>query len=115
MLDIKNVLEFINGIIVIPIALITFFLLIYLVVYLRNKDPDVIRSKIFLKYHEFKKAFFLLAAFAFILVLHVSLIYIPQFFLIEEIPFIEDLQHFFGLTLALITITFAYYLYRSLQ
>ncbi len=115
MLDIKNFLEIINGIVVIPIAIITFFLLIYLVVYLRNKDPDVIRSKIFLNYNKFKKAFFLLAAFAFILVMHVSLIYLPQFFSLEEIPLIYDLQHFFGLTLALITIAFAFYLYRSLK
>lgn len=79
MIVLKNVLEFINELLVIPISIITLVLLMYIVIYLWKKNPDVIRSRIFLKYREFKKAFLLLAVFAFMLVLHVTLIYIPKF------------------------------------
>ncbi|MCZ7395876.1 MAG: hypothetical protein ABOK23_00710 [Candidatus Methanoperedens sp.] len=47
MIILQNVLEVINEIIVLPVAVITFFLLVYIVAYLWQKDPDVIRSKIF--------------------------------------------------------------------
>lgn len=114
MMDIKNVLEVIIEIVVLPITIIAFFLLMYIVVYLWKKDPDIIRSRIFLKYLEFKKAFLLLVVFAFVLILHVSLIYIPHFFSIEEDPLIEDIQRIFGLVLALIMITFVYLLFRSI-
>ena len=115
MLDVKNVLEIINEIVVIPAAIITFSLLMYIVYYLWNKDPDIIRSKIFLKYDEFKKAFLLFALFAFVLILHVSLIYVPHLFSLEEDPLIEDIQRFFGLALTLILITFVFYIYRSMK
>ncbi len=113
MVDIKNALEIINDIILIPLALIAFLLLIYIVFYLNKKDPDVIRSRIFLKYNEFKKAFILLAAFAFILILHVLLIYIHHYLLEEE--FIEDIQRFFGLILALIMVEFVYVIFRCMK
>lgn len=48
-MDIKNVLEIINEVVLLPITIITFLLLIYVVFYLSKKDPDVVRSKIFLK------------------------------------------------------------------
>ncbi|MCX9010976.1 MAG: hypothetical protein OIN66_07630 [Candidatus Methanoperedens sp.] len=115
MLDMKNALEIINEVVVIPAAIITFSLLMYIVYYLWNKDPDVIRSRIFLKYGEFKKAFLLFALFAFVLILHVSLIYIPHLFSLEDSPLIEDLQRFFGLALTLILITFVSYIYRSMR
>lgn len=112
MIDVKNVLEVINEVVVLPITIITFFLLMYIVVYLWKKDPDVIRSRIFLKYREFKKAFLLLAVFAFVLILHVALIYIPHFFLFSSL-IIEDVQRAFGLILVLIMITSAYFIFRS--
>lgn len=115
MLDVKNALEIINEVVIIPAAIIIFSLLMYIVFYLRNKDPDIIRSKIFLRYEEFKKAFMLFALFAFVLILHVSLIYIPHLFLSIEYPLIEDVQRFFGLTLTLIMITFVSYIYRSMK
>jgi hypothetical protein len=115
MVDLKNAIEILNEVIIVPIAIITFLILMYIVVYLNKKDPDVIRSRIFLRYEEFKRAFFLLAAFAFVLILHVSLIYIPHFYSLEESPLIEDFQKFFGLTLAVITITFVFYLYKSIK
>ncbi len=115
MLDAKNALEIINEVVIIPAAIIIFSLLMYIVVYLRNKDPDIIRSKIFLKYEEFKKSFMLFALFAFVLIIHVSLIYIPHFFLLKDDPLIDDIQRFFGLTLTLIMITFVIYIYRSMK
>ena len=114
-MDVKNALEVINEVVVLPVAIITFFLLIYIVIYLWKKDPDVIRSKIFLKYREFKQAFLLLAVFAFVLVIHVSLIYIPPFYELGNNPLIEDLQRFFGFALAIILINFVAYLYRSMK
>jgi|GEM_PF-847816 len=110
---IKNVIEVINEMIVLPVAILTFFLLIYIGIYLWKTDPDVVRSRIFLKYHEFKKAFLLLTVFAFVLILHVSLIYIPQFFSYYS-PLIYDIQRIFGLILVLVMITFVYYIFRSI-
>lgn len=114
MIDIKNVLEVINEIVVLPIAVLTFFLLMYIVIYLWKKDPDVIRSRIFLKYREFKKAFLMLAAFAFVLILHVSLIYVPHFFSFDS-HLIDDVQRLFGLILVLIMISFVYLIFRSIS
>lgn len=114
MIDIKNVLEVTNEIVVLPIAVLTFFLLIYIVTYLWKKDPDIIRSKIFLHYREFKKAFLLLAVFALVLMLHVSLIYIPHFFSFYS-PIISDMQRFFGLILILIMISFVYFIFRIIR
>lgn len=113
--DLKNVLEVINEIIVLPVAIITFFLLVYIVAYLWKKDPDVIRSKIFLKYLEFKKSFLLLAVFAFVLMLHVSLIYIPDWLSFKDNPLIENIQRIFGLILVLIMIAFVHLIFRSIR
>lgn len=115
MMDIKNVLEIINEFVVLPITIITFFLLIYVVFYLSKRDPDVVRSRIFLKYSEFKNAFILLAAFAFVLVLHVALIYLPHLYYIEYYSIMSDIQRFFGLVLSLIMISFVYVLIKSLK
>jgi hypothetical protein len=114
MIDIKNVLEVINELLVLPIAILTFVLLMYITIYLWKKDQDVIRSRIFLKYCEIKKAFILLAAFAFVLILHVALIYIPYFFISDSLFFIGDLQRILGLVLILILITFVYFIYKSI-
>ena len=115
MIDIKNVLEVINEVLVLPIAIITFFLLIYIAGYLWKKDPDVIRSRIFLKYNEIKKAFVLFAIFAFVLVMHVSLIYIPHFYLVDYSSLIDDLQRIFGLILVFILIAFVYIIYGVIR
>ncbi len=113
MTDLKNVLEVINDGLVLPIVIITFLLLIYVVIYLSKKDADVVRSRIFLKYREFKNSFVLLAVFAFLLILHVSFIYIHDIFAHD--PLIEDMQHFFGIGLALSLIAFVGTIYRSLK
>jgi hypothetical protein len=115
MIDIKNVLEVINEILVLPIAIVTFFLLMYIIIFLWKKDPDVIRSRIFLKYREIKKAFILFAAFAFVLVFHVSLIYIPHLLSLNDSPFIYDIQRIFGLILVLILLSFVHVIYKSLR
>lgn len=114
MMILQNVLEVVNEIIVLPVAAVTFFLLIYIVAFIWKKDPDVVRSRIFLKYLEFKKAFMLLAVFAFVLMLHVSLIYIPRWFSFDS-PLIDDVQRAFGLILVLILITFTYLIIRNIR
>ena len=115
MMDIKNVLEIINEFVVLPITIIAFLLLMYVVFYLSKRDPDVVRSRIFLKYAEFKKAFILLAAFAFVLVLHVALIYIPRIYYSGYNPIVSDIQKFFGLVLSIIMISFVYVLIKSIK
>lgn len=114
MIDIKNALEVINELLVLPISIITFVVLIYITIYLWKKDPDVIRSRIFLKYCEIKKAFILLAAFALVLIFHVALIYIPHFLSLNYIILIDDLQRILGLVLILILMAFVYFIYRSI-
>ncbi len=115
MMDLKNVLDTVNEIIVLPLSIISFFLLMYIVVYLWKKDPDVIRSRIFLKYGQFKKAFLLLAVFAFVLIFHVLLIYLRDHFPYEYYPLIADVQRIFGLALVMIMVSFAYYIFRSIS
>ncbi len=114
MIELKNVLEVVNEVLVLPIAAITFILLIYIAVYLWKKDPDVIRSRIFLKFDEIKKAFVLLAIFAFILILHVSLIYIPHFLSLYS-TLINDFQQIFGFLLILILIAFVISILRAIK
>lgn len=115
MLDIKNVLEVVNETIVLPLVIVAFLLLIYVVFYLRTRDPDVLRSRIFLKYAEFKRAFILLAAFAFVLVIHVVLIYIPHYFSSMDFDLIQLLQRFCGIILSIIMILFLYVLIKSIK
>lgn len=110
-----NVLDVINEIIIIPVAMATFILLIYITLYLRKRDPEVIRAKIFLHYYTFKKAFELLAVFAFVLIIHVSLLYVPNYFYSDPPLSLIELQHFFGLVLALVMLSFAYYVFKSIK
>lgn len=115
MIDLKNVLDAVNETVVLPLSILSFFLLMYIVVYLWKKDPDVIRSRIFLKYGQFKKAFLLLAVFAFVLIFHVLLIYIKDHFPYEYYPLIADVQRIFGLVLVMIMVSFAYFIFRSIS
>jgi len=114
MVDLKNVLEVVNDVLMLPIVIITFVLLIYLIFYLRGKDADLIRSKIFLRYSDFKNAFLLLAAFALGLVIHVALIFTTQLFFIDD-SLIDDIQKVFGLVLSLIMLTFVYFFFRCIK
>ncbi len=115
MIDIKNALHLADEIVVLSVVLIAFLLLMYIVIYLYKKDPDIVRAKIFLNYNKFKNTFILLAALAFVLVFHVGLIYVKSLFLIENYFLIKDLQLFFGLIMAFILISFVFFLYRSLK
>jgi hypothetical protein len=115
MIELKNVLISIDEIFIMPIAIITFFFLIYVLYYLNKKDPDVIRAKIFLGFSSFKKAFILIAAFAFVLILHISLIYIPHYLDNNFGLPLPQIQHFLGLVLVLVLIAFVYYIYRSIK
>ena len=114
----QNVIEFIDKFVVLPFTLITFFLLSYIVIYLHKRDPNLIRSRIFLNYYEFKKGFLLFALFAFILVLHVLLVYNPHvfYFLIECSPSVaHEIQHLLGLALAIVLVAFAVMIYKSVK
>lgn len=115
MIDLKNVLQGIDEIFVLPIAIITFILIMYVVIYLYKKDPDVVRAKIFLRYAEFKKAFMLIAAFALVLIMHVALIYIPHYFNSTFGLPLYNIQRSLGLILVLVLLTFVFYIYKSIK
>lgn len=113
-----NILELINTYVILPISIITFVILVYIVVYLYSKNPDTIRSKIFLNYSRLKTAFSLFALFAFILIIHVALVYDPHIFYFIfncSLSTAYELQHFFGLILSLIMITFVGLLYKIIK
>ena len=118
MIDIENILKTINEVVILPLSIIIFFILIHIANYMSKKDPDVIRSRIFLKYYEIKRAFVLLVAFAFILILHVTLIYYPHifyFFLECSSSLIDHFQNILGLILVIILISFVFIIYKSLK
>ena len=113
-----NFLELINSYVIIPISIITFSILVYMVVYIYTKNSDTIRSKIFLNYSRFRTAFSLFALFAFILIVHVALVYDPHmlYFIFNCSPSMAyKLQNFFGLILSLIMITFVGLLYKTIK
>jgi len=115
MIGIKNVLQVVNEFVVMTIVIIAFILMIYIAMYLNKKDPDVVRAKIFLNYDKFRKGFLLLSLLGLLLVFHVSLIYLPRYILFDDYFLVKDLQLFFGLTMAIVMISFVSYLYRSIK
>ena len=113
-----NFLELVNSYISLPISIITFSILVYMVVYIYTKNSDTIRSKIFLNYSRFRTAFSLFALFALILIIHVALVYDPHifYFILNCSPSLAyELQNFFGLILSLIMITFVGLLYKTIK
>lgn len=116
MVMINETLVVVNEIFIIPIVMIAFFLLMYIGYFLWKKDTDIIKSRIYLRHEKFNRSFQLFSVFAFVLIMHVSLIYIPEYFdhVISGICLIE-LQEFFGFTLTLIMVFFAYYLYSAVK
>lgn len=118
MMELKIILGILDKIMVLPLAIITFLILIYIGIYLLTKDPDVIRSRIFLKYNEIRKAILLLIAFAFVLILHMTLIFYPDvsYYISDgSSSFIYNLQRVLGLILIFILITFVFLIYRSVK
>jgi hypothetical protein len=104
--------------VVLPFTIIAFLALSYIVVYLQKKNADVVKSRIFLHYPEFKKAFFLFALFALILVFHVALIYYPHlcYFILKCSPSeAYELQHLLGLALVVVLIGFIGLIYKSIK
>lgn len=115
---IETIFEFINDNLVLPIVLITFLLLLYIEFQLVKKNPDVIKSRLFLRYNTLKKAFLLLALFSFILLLHVVLVSHPHVldFMIQYSPsFIYEFQRILGLFLVLILVSFVGLIYRIIR
>lgn len=118
MVDASNAFEIVNEIVILPLVIITFIILLYAAIYLSKKNPDIVRSKIFLNYVGFRKAFLWFSIFAFVLMLHVGLIFDPHmfYFILKcSSSFAYNLQQFLGLILALIMLTFAYTLHRSIK
>jgi len=117
-MDLKIILGILDKIMMLPLAIMTFLILIYMGFYLRTKNPDIIRSRIFLKYHEIRKAILLLIAFAFVLILHMTLIFYPDvsnYISNGSSSFIYNLQRGLGLILIFILITFVILIYRNIK
>ncbi len=113
-----SLLEIINEYVILPIILLTFFILIYIVVYIHKKDSNVIRSRIFLNYSNFKAAFSLFSLFGLMLIIHVALVYNPHIFysILNCSPSMaNELQHFFGLMLSLTLIAFVGLFYKCIK
>ncbi len=118
MVGISDFLEALNETVMLPISILIFLVLIYIITFLWTRNPDIIRSRIFLNFQNFKNAFLLFVIFAFVLVIHIALIYQPHlFYFIFQCssPQAEDLQRFFGLILALIMMTFVYLIFKSIK
>jgi len=117
-MDLKIILEIIDKIMVLPLAIITFLILMYIGIYLRTKNPDIVRSRIFLKYHEIRNALLLLIAFAFVLILHMTLTFYPDVSIYisdGSSKFAENLQRGLGLVLIFILITFVILIYSYIK
>ncbi len=117
MIDVSSAFEFFNEITILPLVIIAFIILVYIAIDLWKKNPDIVRSKIFLNYAGFRKAFFLFSIFAFVLVFHVGLIYYPHifyFFLQCSPSFAYNLQQYFGLILTIIMLIFVLTLYKNI-
>jgi len=113
-----DIFKIIDEVVVLPIVIIIFFLLIYILAYLKTKNPDVIRSKIFLNFNIFRRAFLLLALFGSALILHVMLIYYPHilYFILLCTPSMSfEIQRILGLALAISMAAFVYFFYRSIK
>ena len=116
---IVDTIEFINNYVIIPLTIVTFAILVYFVIYIRNNDPDVIKSKLFLRFDEFKNAFTILAFAAFILIFHVLLIYLHNFIdmsqMLNLMVLIPNMQQLLGLVLTILLLLFAVRIFRVIK
>jgi hypothetical protein len=94
-------------------------MLVYFVVYIRKNDPDIIKSKVFLRFDEFKNAFTILAIAAFVLIFHVLLIYLRDLIdmssMLELLYLFYNIQQSLGLLLAILLLIFAYRLFKVVK
>ncbi|MCK4928206.1 MAG: hypothetical protein KAR76_00575 [Methanosarcinales archaeon] len=116
---IVDTIEFINNYAIIPLTIVTFAILVYFVVYIRSNDPDVIKSKLFLRFDEFKNAFTILAFAAFVLIFHVLLIYLHNFIdmsqMLNLMVLIPNMQQLLGLVLTILLLLFAVRIFRVIK
>ncbi len=116
---IVDTVEFINHYVIIPLTILTFLMLVYFVVYIRKNDPDIIKSKLFLRFDEFKNAFTILAIAAFVLIFHVLLIYLHNLIdmssMLELLVLFSNIQQLLGLALAILLLIFAYILFKVVK
>ncbi|MCL7414681.1 MAG: hypothetical protein M8349_01290 [ANME-2 cluster archaeon] len=114
-----DTVEFINYYVIIPLTVVTFAMLVYFVIFIRKNDPDIIKSKLFLRFDEFRSAFTLLAVAAFVLIFHVLLIYIGNFFdmttMVSMLLFMSNIQQILGLILTVLLLLFAYRMFRVVK
>jgi predicted ferric reductase len=92
---------------------------LYFVYFLGISDPDLIKSKIFLRFDEFRKAFIILAVVGFALVFHVFFIYLPKYISMDLwrtiVPWVGSLQQLLGLVLTILLLLFVYKMFRTVK
>lgn len=116
---IVEMVEFINHYIIIPLTILSFAMLVYFVIFIRTNDPDIIKSKLFLRFDEFRNAFTILAVAAFVLIFHVLLIYLHYFIditpMLEMLVILSKLQQLLGLVLTVLLLFFAFRLIKVVK
>lgn len=103
---IEEVIEFVA----IPLVVVSFFLLMRVVHFVYLNDPDMMRSKIFINYDNFRHALLLLSVMAVLLVFHVTFIFLDSPFVIQF-----RVQQVLGLFLAVTLTLFAYRLFSVVR
>ncbi|MCL7475360.1 MAG: hypothetical protein SCH39_12735 [Methanosarcinales archaeon] len=116
---IVDTVEFINHYAIIPLTILTFSMLMYFVIYIRMNDPDIIKSKLFLRFDEFKNAFTILAFAAFVLIFHVLFIYLHNIIdmssMLELLVILSKIQQLLGLILTILLLFFASRLFKVVK
>ncbi|MDF1531135.1 MAG: hypothetical protein P1P72_02260 [ANME-2 cluster archaeon] len=116
---IVDTVKFINHYAIIPLTILTFSMLMYFVIYIRMNDPDIIKSKLFLRFDEFKNAFTILAFAAFVLIFHVLFIYLHNIIdmssMLELLVIISKIQQLLGLILTILLLFFASRLFKVVK
>ncbi|MBW6517601.1 MAG: hypothetical protein K0A89_03765 [ANME-2 cluster archaeon] len=116
---IVDTVEFINHYAIIPLTILTFSMLMYFVIYIRMNDPDIIKSKLFLRSDEFKNAFTILAFAAFVLIFHVLFIYLHNLIdmssMLDLLVILSKIQQLLGLILTILLLFFASRLFKLVK
>lgn len=116
---IVDTVELINHSVIIPLTILTFLILVYFVIYIRKNDPDIIKSKLFLRFDEFKNAFTILAFASFIQIFLILSTYLRDLIdmssMLEILYLFHNTQPLLDLALTLLLLFFAYRLLKVVK
>jgi len=116
---IVDTVEFINHYVIIPLTILTFLILVYFVVYIRKTDPDIIKSKLFLRFNKFKNAFTILAIAAFVQIFLILSIYLRNLIdmssMLEILFLFYNIQQLLEFALTILLLVFSYKLLKVVK